>query len=157
MGGLLLVVLAWAGWRLLPSDEQAVRKLVKKMVQNASIRPHSSNLARLTYANRLADYFTPDATIHLEGVGAEYSDLHGRGDLVQAFLADRAQLEQADFTLADLGIKFPDGKKAASVYAAVTGHLNGKTNQFGQAFKMSLIKTNGTWLVAEMHTMEGLH
>jgi hypothetical protein len=148
----------WAGLKALPSNEKAVRQRVTRFVKDANLPANASTLARLSYANRLTDYFTPDATIRLEGLGPEVPVINGRTELLEAALAARSNLHEADFALADLEVKFPKEKpgKTAQVYAVIVGHLNGRTNRFGQAFKMSLVKTNGQWLITQMHTVEGV-
>jgi len=38
----------------------------------------------------------------------------------------------------------------------ITGQINAQTNAFGHAFKMTLRKTRGRWLIAQVHTVDRL-
>ena len=150
---LTAALLGWVGFKLLPDDQSAVRKLMLRLVQAASVKPNESNLARLTYADRLADFFTTNATLQLEGLHGDFPAINSRSDLLAAAMAARSQLRQADFALADLNVTFPD-KRSANAYVVITGTINFQTNQFGQAFRIALKKAQGHWLINEMHTVE---
>lgn len=145
---------AWIVWRLLPSDDKAIRKSMLRLVQAASVKPNESGFTRLAYADRLAAFFTTNATLHLEGLSADVPLIATRTDLLQAATAARVYLRQAQFELADLNIKFPAERQVANVYMVVTGQINGETNRFGQPFRVVLRKTNGRWLIEEMTTLE---
>ena len=72
-------------------------------------------------------------------------------------MAARMQLRQAAFHLADLNVTFPGEKTQAHAYIVITGRINSQTNQFGQAFKVALRKTDGKWLISQMNAVERLH
>jgi hypothetical protein len=127
-----------------------------RLAQTASVRPSRSSFARLAYANRLADYFTQDASIHMESLGPDLPVISSRSDLVEAAMAARSQLNSAEFQLADFDVKFPEGKGRASAYVLICGRINRETNRFAQGFKMNLVKTNGHWLITRVNTVAGL-
>ena len=147
-------LLAWLVFTLLPDEEKAIRSLLVRLVQAAAIKPKDSGFARLAYADRLAAYFTTNVDIQVEGFGADFSSINGRAELVQAALAARAQLRQAEFSLADVHIKFPPEERKANAYVVITGQINYETNQFGQALRMVLVKDNGQWLISHVHTVQ---
>jgi hypothetical protein len=149
-------VLIWYGLKLLPSDQKAIDNTMHRLVQAASVQPNESNLARLTYPDRLAGFFTTNAVLHLEALNSEFSSISSRTDLLGAATAARLHLRQAEFKLADLHLTFPGPKGTAHAYVVITGQINFKTNSFGQAFKMNLEKTHGRWLISEVHTVERL-
>jgi hypothetical protein len=67
-------------------------------------------------------------------------------------MAARSQLRQADFTLADLDLKFAD-KRTANAYVVITGQVNSETNRFGQPLRMILTKSGGRWLIAQVRSV----
>lgn len=139
---------------MLPNDRKAVGNVMARLIKAASVHPNDSNLARLAYANRLTGFFTTNAVLHLEGLGTDFPVANGRGDLLEVAIAARAQLQQAEFKLADLNVTFPGQKGTASAYVVITGQINFRTNQFGKAFRMALQKTHGRWLISEVNTVE---
>jgi hypothetical protein len=149
--------LVWLGRKWWPNDESAIRTQVTRLMQAASVRPSDSGLARLAYADRLAGFFTTNVAMHIEGFGSDFANLSGRTDLVQAAMAARMQLHQAEFTVADLDIKVPEDHHTAIAYATVAGQINSNTNGFVQALKMTLQKSGGRWLIAKVDTVPGLH
>jgi len=124
------------------------------LVQSASVQPKDSGFARLAYADRLGRYFTTNAVLHLEPIAAEFPVINGKTELVQAAMAARTQLRQAQFQLADLDVTFPADHHTANAYVVVTGQINFQTNAFGQAFRMVLRKSNGGWLISEVNAVE---
>ena len=60
------------------------------------------------------------------------------------------------FHLADLSVTIPSEKGTAHAYAAITGRINDQTNQFGQGFRINLVKVGGRWLIEELNTVERL-
>ena len=127
-----------------------------RLAEAASINPESSGFARLAYADRLAGFFTTNATLQLEGFGGEFSTINGRSELIQAAMAARAQLREAEFSVVDVRVSFPQGKGSAAAFVVISGRMNGETNRFGQGFRMVLDKVSGRWLIREVATIENL-
>jgi hypothetical protein len=150
----VLALLGWAVLHWLPNDEKAIRSLMRRLTQAASVKPNESSFARLAYVDRLAGFFTTNVTMQIEGFGTEFTTIQGRTDLIQAAMAARTQLRQASFKVSDLDIKFPPEKRTAHAYVVITGHINFETNHIGQAFKMSLNKTGGRWLISQVRSVE---
>jgi hypothetical protein len=124
------------------------------LLQAASVKPNESGFSRLAYGSRLAGFFTTNVTVHLEGLGSDFTSIHNRTEFAAAALAARSQLREARFNLADLNVTLRPETRFASAYVVVTGEINSLTNQFGQAFRMTLRKTGGRWLIAEVKVVE---
>jgi SnoaL-like domain len=127
-----------------------------RLAQAASVRPTDSNFARLAYAERLAGFFTTNAVLHLEGLGRDFPVIASKSDLREAAMAARAQLRQAEFKVTDVNVTFPGEKGTARAYVVITGRINAETNDFGQAFRMTVRKTHGQWLISEVNTVQRL-
>lgn len=140
----------------LPNDEKAIRHFLTRLAQDASVKPNDSGFARLAYANRLADFFATNAVLHLEGLGTDFPTVTSRSDLIEAAMAARTQLHQADFKLTDCNVTFPGQTHLADAYVVISGTVNQQTNSFGQAFKMTLQKSRGHWLIQELTTVQRL-
>jgi hypothetical protein len=151
-----LAALAWYASKLLPNDHKAIHALMVRLTQAASVRPNESQLARLTYADRLSAFFTTNAVLHLETLSSDFPAISGRSDLVEAAMAARTQLRQAEFKLADLDVTFPPDKGTAKALVAITGQINFRTNDFGQTFRMILEKRQGRWLISQVESVERL-
>lgn len=153
---MVCVAIVWVGLKFLPNDQKRIRQLMDRLAEAASIKPDDSNFARLAYADRLAAFFTTNAVLHLEGLGTDFPVIASRSDLLEAAMAARSQLRQAEFKVADLNVTFPAEKGTARAYVVVIGRINSRTNDFGQAFRMTLRKTRGRWLILELNTVEHL-
>ncbi|MFO1498578.1 MAG: nuclear transport factor 2 family protein [Verrucomicrobiota bacterium] len=155
MAGLAVVaLLGWVLLRWLPSDQKAIEKAMRRLAEAASVDPQASGFVRLSYPDRLAAFFTTNAVLHLDAVGGDFPVINGRTDLLQAATAARAYLRRADFQLADLNVTFPGEPGRADAYMVITGHVNRETNQFGQAFRLTLRKLGGRWLIQELNAVE---
>jgi hypothetical protein len=151
---LVAAVAAWVIWKWLPNDEGRIRQTMLRLVEAASVKPDESGFTRLSYPDRLAAFFTTNATLNLEGLGRDVPFIASRTDLLQVATAARTFLRQAEFNLADLHVTFPAEKSQANAYVVITGQINSDTNRFGQAFRMALQKVNGRWLIHEVITVE---
>jgi hypothetical protein len=152
----LLGLLGWLAINLLANEERRIRKTMNRLAAAASIKREDSGIARLTYGDRIAGFFTTNAVLNLEGLGTEVPMIHGRTDLLQAATAARTWLREAEFEVTDLKVSFPDSKRSAKAQAVIVGRINSQTNQFGQRFKILLQKLEGRWLIQELRTVEGL-
>jgi hypothetical protein len=150
------VTVAWVGVKFLPGDQKRINQLMVRLAEAASIKPADSNFARLAYADRLAAFFATNAVLHLEGLGTDFPVITSRSELLEAAMTARSQLRQAEFKVADLNVTFPGAKGTARAYVVITGRINSRTNDFGQAFRMTLRKTRGRWLIHELNTVEHL-
>jgi glutathione S-transferase len=149
----VVALLAWAAYHWWPNDQKAIRAAVTNMLQAASFESGESGFSRLAYADRVASFFTTNATLNLDGVAPDLPALHNRTDLVEAAMGARASLRRAEFRLADLTVTAAE-KRAAKAYVVVTGQINSNTNAFGQAFRVTMAKVNGRWLVHELLAVE---
>ncbi|MHC1769869.1 MAG: nuclear transport factor 2 family protein [Verrucomicrobiia bacterium] len=147
-------MLGWIAFMLRPSDEKAVREMLSDLVETVSISPDESGITRLRYADRVAEFFTTNAVISLEGLGSDFPTITSRAELRQTAMAARTHLRQADFDLADVHVTFPPEPRTANAYVVITGTVNFQTNRFGQAFRMMLAKTEGRWRIREIETVE---
>jgi hypothetical protein len=161
LGGIVTAVILLAVWKGWSNDEQAIRTLLNRLAGAASMQPSESGLARLTYGDRLAGFFTTNATLNLEVLGGEFTSVHGRAELAQAALGVRNTLREADFKVTDVDITFPGEKGTAKVYVVITGHIqggpasaHGRLEDFAQAFRMMLHKTQGHWRIEEVKALE---
>lgn len=154
MGVGAVVLAAWLVYQLLPNDEKAIRQTMDRLVKAASINPNDSGFTRLAYADRLASFFTTNAVLSLEGLGADFPVINGHTDLRQSAMAARANLKQAEFELADVHVTMRNDPHHANAYIAIRGQVNYETNRFGQAFRLTLTKVGGRWLISELNTVE---
>jgi hypothetical protein len=152
-----LGLLAWIGYKLLPNEERAIRKQLDRLVETVSIKPGEGNLARLSKANQLPDFFIPEVTINLEGIGYNVPVITSRSDLREAALAVHSQFRQAEFQIDGLHVAFaPDNKRAATAYVLITGQIDLEPDRFGQQLRMELQKVEHRWMIASVSVVEGL-
>jgi hypothetical protein len=151
------VLLGWIGFKLLPNEEKAIRNMIERVVQTASIPANEGNLTRIKRANQLADFFSSDVTVNLDGMGYQVPPIHSRSDLLEAALMARSQLRQAAFQMAALHVAFPPGKKkSATAYVLVTGQINHEPDSFFQELRMDLQKIEHRWMIAGVSVVQGL-
>jgi hypothetical protein len=148
---------ALVGFKLLPNEERAIRNLMDRLVEAASIKPGEGNLARMSRANQLAEFFTKDVTINLQGIGYNVPVITSRGEIREAILAAHSHFRLAEFRVDALQIIFPQGNKRAAVsYVFITGQINSEPERFGQQFRMDLEKIEHRWLITNVNLVEGL-
>jgi hypothetical protein len=151
-----LALLAFAVFKLLPNDERLIRKQMDRMAEAASIKHGEGNLARLSKANKLSEFFTRDARINLEAWGYNIPVITSRSDLREAVLAAHARLGQAEFQVSGFNVSFPDGKQTAIAYVFITGEIDSEQEKFGQQFRMELERVEHRWLINTVSLVEGL-
>jgi hypothetical protein len=152
-----LGLLAWIGYKLLPNEERAIRKQLDRLVEAASIKPGEGNLARLSKANQLTDFFIPEVSINVEAIGYNVPVITSRSEVREAVLAAHSRLTRAEFQIDGLHVAFaPGDRRSATAHVLVTGRIDSEPEPFGQQFRMELQKVEHRWMIASVSVVEGL-
>lgn len=142
-------------WRLLfPSDEVRIRRLLDDVAQTASLKSKTNPLIRIGGANKLAGFFTEDATIEVEGGGFDSRTIHGREELVQVATAARASIDEVLVRFLDVQVSVdPDGQTAGAHLTALA-NVTGITDAFVQETRMRLVRVDNRWLISRVEPVK---
>src|SRR5262245_25592471 len=82
-----VIGLAFWGWRVLVhTPQKIIRSRLQKLAATASFEPKDGELVRAFQAQKLPDFFTPDATLEVDIRGFGQRSFSGRDELQQAAL-----------------------------------------------------------------------
>lgn len=152
---LLLAAGAWAWISFHPSPERAVQNRLLKLARAVSVDPGEGQLARLSRAQSLANFFTPDVEVTVDVPGYHSQSLQGRDELLQAALAARSR-GTLKVQVVDVHVRvMPDGHSAEAHF---TGEARSGSDQGLQAqeLRAQFVKVDGEWLIRHVETVRTL-
>jgi len=140
----------WLWQVLFPNNETQIRRLLDDVAESASLKANTHPLVRLGGANKLADFFTSDVVIDLEGASIPVRSMNGREELVQAVTAARASVQEVKVGFHDVQITVdPDGISAAAHLTALA-NVTGTTDPYVQETRMRLVKNADGWRISKV-------
>lgn len=148
----LLGVLLWRHY--FPNEEKLIRKMLSGLAQDISVPENSKNFAKLTAADSVPGYFTPDAEIDAEVPDHDRLTFNGRQEIAQAALVAHTQLPGLRVELNDVAIRIAPDKQTATVELTVKVTLPGQREIGMQDVRFSLSKYNGDWRIAKAETVK---
>ena len=155
---ILLAALAFLGvliWRhYFPDEEKLIRKMLSSLAQDISVPASSKNFAKLTAADSVPGYFTPDAEIDAEVPERGRLTFNGRQEIAQAALVAHTQLSGLKIELNDVAIRIAPDKQTATVELTVKVTQPGQRDFEMQDVQFALIKYNGDWRIAKAETVK---
>ncbi|MBM9535843.1 hypothetical protein [Desulfobulbus alkaliphilus] len=156
-GILLLVLLAvvFALFRLLPSDEKAIRKQLTVFAQNASKKADEKPVEGLRKSRRIADLFNDPCRISVEAV--DFTGTFSRQQIMDRILMVRATFNAVTVKLHDISIQVSEENSAD---VRMTLRLSGQRQDHAvadvQEISATLEKIDGDWLFTSVRVVEVL-
>jgi hypothetical protein len=152
----LTAALVCGWWVFFPSPQRAIRSRLKDVAHTVSFESKEGNLAKGYNAQKLASYFTLDATMDLAVQGYPAQSVEGRDEILKAAFAVRSVLTglQADFV--DINITLEPDKQSA--VANLTGKVTiaGQGSPVFQELNFKFKKVEGKWLIYHVETVKTL-
>ncbi len=146
----------WIFLTLFPGDEKLIRKLLAEVAETAGVRPNENALFKLAGANKLVGFFSPDAALKVDVSGVDVRSINGRDELLQAFTAVRAGLQEAKIRLHEVQVNLGPDKRTATAQLVVSAYLNGGGDPLVQELRMQLRKIDRRWKIVQVETVKTL-
>jgi hypothetical protein len=150
----VLALSVWIYQILFPSDEKLIRQLLAKAAETAAVKANENPLFKLAGANKLAGFFSLDAVLKVDVAGVDTRTINSWEDLVQAFSAARAGLQEASFHLHEVHVNVNPGQQSADAQLVATAYLNGSADPLVQELKMQLKKIDRRWKISRVETVK---
>jgi hypothetical protein len=152
----LLAIGYWAWIRFFPPPEQRIRKTLSAVAQTASYSSKESQFARAWNAQKLAAFFTPGTEIRVDVPGQSVRTISGRDDLYQVILMARSLVASLKLEFVGLNIQVAPDKASASVDLTAKATVPSEKDWVPQEFNLTLLQTNGQWLIDRVETVRPL-
>ena len=154
----LLAVIAALGfwsWRtFFPNPDRVIRKRLTELAQLASYNSNEGAAAKLINSQKLASFFTPDVSIHVDVPGYEQT-FSGRDELGRrAFMA--RQLSSLTVQLFDIVLTIAPDKQSAMADLTARAKVSGDPDLIVQELKVALKKNGSDWLISRVETEKTL-
>ena len=147
----LLGVLLWRHY--FPNNEKLIRKMLSGLAQDISVPEKSKTFAKLTAADSVPSYFTPDAEIDVDMPEIGRHTINGRQEIAQTALAAQTQLPGLRVEFRDVAIRIDVTKETATSELTAKVTLPGQREFEMQVVRLSLSKYNGDWRIAKAETV----
>jgi hypothetical protein len=151
----LVAGVALGAWRMWPSEEKRVRRVIEGLAKDASFTSGEGNISRISKVNSIAERFTVDAELHVDQVVPVDAALRGR-DTIQGLLMAAVPLMGAvQVDVHDLQVTMGEEGTASAILTA-SAKTGGKRADFNaQEFELRLRKVEGVWLIARVEAVLG--
>jgi hypothetical protein len=152
-----LIGLGFWGWRILfPSPQKVIRSRLMKLATTLSFEPRDGELSRAFSAQKIPEFFTPDATIVVDIRGYGQRSLNGPDELQQAALAYMHTLRGLKIELLDINITLDPDKQTAVANLTGKATVSGEPDFYVQEFNFKFKKVDGQWLIYKVETVKTL-
>jgi len=140
---------------LFPSEESQIRKRMEELSATVSLDAQAGNIRRGLMMESFPRFFTGDCEIKVHYQGTSRS-MSGRPDMANAarYLAGLQGGIKVEFH--DLSVTVDAEKKTAQGALTMTMMQLDTQTLTAQEFQISLVKEDGTWLVAKAKSVESL-
>jgi hypothetical protein len=154
--GLLVAAAVWAGSVLFPSPDRVIRGELVQLAKAASIGPNEAPLARLSRAQKLSTFFTPDVQITVDIPTRSTQTFNGREEVQEAALAARSMLSELTVKFVDVVVTVDPDKQSARADLTATASLPGEKLPEVQELEVRFKKTDRDWLISRVRTVKTL-
>jgi hypothetical protein len=152
---LLLAIAAGAAWYyLFPSPEQAIQRRLKKLGALISADVAHSNIRKVTNANRIIGYFTPDVVIHTEGFTKAVESLNGSDELLQAIMAARSNTGRVSAQFYNMTVQVNDDTQSAIATMDVIVKISDSGEPMLGQVQVTLKKVERSWLISQVQPIK---
>jgi hypothetical protein len=152
-GLLALGIWAWQAW--FPSPEKVIRRRLGELAQLASFTPSEGPLAKVLNPQKLANCFTPDATVKIEGLGYSRT-FNGREQLRDAAMAARTLLPSLKVEFPDISVAVGADARSAVVNLTLRGRIPSERDSLLYELKVIFEKTGDDWVIRQVETVRTL-
>lgn len=152
----LAALAVWLWTVLFPGPEKIIRRRLADVARTASFAPKEGMIARAANAQKLAGYFAPQTEVNIDLPGREQHELAGRDEIAQAALVARNNFRALQVEFLDTHVTLAADKESAVANLTVKGKIPDDKDFLVQEMKITLKKTDGTWLITRVETVKTL-
>jgi hypothetical protein len=143
----------WLWLTLFPSPQKVVRKTLEHLARCGSFSASQGVLARLAYAQKLADFFCTNVEINLDIRGHGNRRFLDREEIVQAAAGARSAVEAITVEFPNIAVKVSPDKQSAQAELTLEARVSGEHDPIVEEMKFTLQKIGGQWLITRVKTV----
>ena len=145
----------WSWGVFFPGPEKIIRKRLNAMAKAASFSSKEGLIAKAWNASMVADYFTENVQVTLEGPGMQQT-ISGRAEVLQAVARARSALSSLSIEFPDIKVTLAPDRASAVVNVTARGKVSGERDPYLLELKMQMIKAKSDWLINQVETVKTL-
>lgn len=147
----LAVALGFWGYRIMfPDDTSVIQNLLVEMAKNASFESDEGQLAKISKAGTLANYFTVDAKIEVKPWGYHQVSVRGRTEIRQAAVGARSSVDSLMITVDRIKVTVAPDRESAQAYLSLTAWSSTRDEPWSAGMDILLRRINGDWLISRV-------
>lgn len=131
-----------------PPDAVVIDRRVRGLVRLLRVETDQSIFAQAVRADRIADHFTHDVSLNLDGISKGSYNVSGRPELRQTALAARNRIVGMRCDVPSLKISINEETRTAEVDITLLIWHKEDPNPMVEDLCLSLRKEEGIWLIA---------
>jgi hypothetical protein len=151
------IALGFWTWNILfTNPKTAIRNRLKQLGDLASYSGHEGNISTITSIEKLGRFFTENAKVVVDIPGGESHTFDNRDELMQAALAARSGVNNAQVKFLDPNIEMDSGGQSALVDVTLQVKIDSDAEAIVQELKFTIKKIKGAWLITHVETVKTL-
>jgi hypothetical protein len=131
---------------LFPPPEKVIRRRIARLAEAISAQP-KGNIATVANVNRIGSFFHPNVSITVEGFGAEFGSIQGRGELQQLALSARQRVGAVSVEFFNIQVQPGPEKTNATASATALIKIGNENNPATQEIQFQFEKLGRDWLI----------
>ena len=146
----------WLWTFLFPGPENIIRRQLAGLARTATFVEKENPIARVLKAQKVVNFFSPDAQLIFDLPGVGRRTLTGRDELTESATAGFATMRSLAVEFLDVTIQLAPSKQSADVELTAKVR-SGDSKDFGvQEMRFVLKKIDGHWLIVRLETVKTL-
>jgi hypothetical protein len=152
-----LLGLGFWGWRVFfPGPEKAIRSRLAKLAETMSFEPADGTLPKGLRAQRVPDFFTPDATLIVKVRNFGERTLSGRAEIQETAMGIMQTMRGLQIEFRDPVVTLGPDRQTGTVNLTGKATVAGERDYYVQEFIFQMKKVDGKWLIDRVETVETL-
>lgn len=156
--GILIALGVWLWLYLNPSPEEAVRRQLNGLAEEASFEAGYSLIRRVAAAQKIAGYFAPEVILVIEpaGIFPEQISRTEIADNAKFFLV-KSEIRSFKMKFLDPVITLGADRKSAIVEVTLHAETEGERHLLVQEMKVTMRVVEDEWVIVRMETVRTLN
>jgi hypothetical protein len=147
----------WLWFHFHPNPKEVIRKQLNSLTRVATVRPEDSQLVRLADAQKLPEFFSPNARIILNSPDFPQGTIEGREEISDTAAALKSHIDSLKIEFVDIDIIVASDKQTAQANLTAKITFPGDEGFSAQELKFLLRLINGKWIVTQAETVKAFN
>lgn len=137
----------WLYRVMFPDDADVIRKQLAGMAEVASFDASEGQIAKVSNAGKLANYFTIDAEISMKPWGYRQVTVNGRTEIRRTALGARSAVSSLAVSVDRIDVTVAEDRDTAQVDLSLSVRSSRQDQSWNEGMDVQMKRIEGDWLI----------